>query len=250
LYSFRTLGGANRPDRARAISSASSAASVRFCVTRVPDADDPPAYRQRLRRPLRSILRRHPDGRRPRLLEVRKVMSARHRFPYTLGHEKQGLTRGVGTPSPSRRRTRLGGIFDRGGRRVPRRRSPLGTAMGRRIPAGRRVGPGRPARVGSAAEIDARAGEVHPPMAGRQADRTRLPDRPLDRAEGGPHDPPGVRRRDQPEVHGRLASRARVYPAEAPAGPSPARPGSERRVVGRRLAAHQKKPGGSTPTSS
>src|SRR4051812_17789354 len=168
-------------------------------------------------------------------------MSARRRFVYDFRDERQRLAHGVGTSSPPRRPTRPGGVLGRGGRRVPRRRSPLGAALGRRVSQGGWGGPGRPPSGGPAAEVDPRPGEGDPPLVGRQADRARLPDRSVDRPEGGPLDPPGVRHRDQPEVHHRLASPTRVHPAEAPAGPSPARPGGDRRVVGRRLAAHQKK---------
>ena len=127
---------------------------------------------------------------------VRKVMSARPRSRLHFRDERQRLACGIGTSSPSRRPTRPGGVLGRGGRRVPRRRSPLGAALGRRISRGGWGGPGRPACGGPAAQVDPHPGEDHPPLVGRQADRARLRDRSLDRAEAGPHDPPGVRRRD------------------------------------------------------
>src|SRR6476469_3251734 len=151
------------------------------------------------------------------------------------------FVRRVGTPTATGRAASPRGIPDRGGRRLPRRPSYDGLTLGGRLP--RPGGPrsGGPRRHGSAAQVDQHPGEDHPPVARRQADRARLRDRPVDRAEGGPHDPTGVRRRVEPEVHHRLASPTRFPPAAAPARPSPARTGSNRRVVGLRLAAHQKK---------
>ncbi len=49
------------------------------------------------------------------LLRVRKVMSARIGVPYTLGHERQRVARGTGTPSLIGRPARPGGIQHRGG---------------------------------------------------------------------------------------------------------------------------------------
>src|SRR3954451_7439083 len=116
------------------------------------------------------------------ILEVRKVMSARRWLSYNVGHERRGLACGTGTSSPSCRPTRLGGVLGRGGRRVPRRRSSLGAAMGRRISEGGWGGSGPPPCAGPAAKVAPHPGEVRPPVAGRQADRARLPDRPVDRA--------------------------------------------------------------------
>ncbi len=50
-----------------------------------------------------------------KLLRVRKVMSARIGVPYTLGHERQRVARGTGTPSLIGRPARPGGIQHRGG---------------------------------------------------------------------------------------------------------------------------------------
>src|SRR5512147_2361763 len=158
-----------------------------------------------------------------------------------MSYEIPWFIRRVGTPTASGRAARPRGIPDRGSRRLPRRPSYDRLTLGICLPRPGNPRSGGPPRHGSAAQVDPHPGEDHPPVAGRQADRAWLPDRPVDRAEGRPPDPPGVRRRDQPEVPDRLAPPPRVHPAEAPAGPPRARPGGDRRVVGLRLAARRKK---------
>jgi transposase len=81
-------------------------------------------------------------------------MSARIQVSYTPWDERQGHTGGTGTSPPPGRPTRPGGILGRGGRRLPWRRSPLGAAVGRRIPAGGRRRPTRPARRRATAQAD------------------------------------------------------------------------------------------------
>src|SRR5512142_3334619 len=175
------------------------------------------------------------------LLEVRKVMSARIQVSYTPWDERQGHTSGIGTsPSPGRP-TRPGGILDRGGRRLPRRRPPLGAAVDRGLPARGQRRLARPARRRATMQVDQHPREDHPTVVGRQADGAWVPDRPLDRAAPGPPDPAGVRHRAQSEVPDRLAPPPRLHAAEAAARPAPARPGGDHRLVGVRLAAHQKK---------
>src|SRR5512135_146175 len=162
---------------------------------------------------------------------------------YPMSYEIPWFVRRVGTPTASGRAARPRGIPDRGSRRLPRRPSYDRLTLGVCLPRPGNPRSGGPPRHGPAAQVDAHPGEDHPPVAGRQDDRARLPNRPVDRAEGGPHDPPRVRRREQPEVPDRLAPSPWVHPTEAPAGPTRARPGGDRRVVGLRLAAHQKKLG-------
>src|SRR4051812_34741960 len=168
-------------------------------------------------------------------------MSARPRVSYTTWYERPRHTRGTGISPPLGRPTRPGGILDRGSRRVPRRRSPLGPAVGRRPSRGRGRRPLGPSHLRATAQADVHPGEDHPAVVGRQADRARLRDRSLDRAAPGPHDPPGVRDRTQSEVPHRLAPPPRLYAAETPACPAPARAGGDRRVAADAVAAHQKK---------
>lgn len=164
-----------------------------------------------------------------------------------MSHEIPWFVRRTGTPTPSRRAASPRGASDRGGRRLPRRPSHDRLTLGGRLS---RSGCGRSGGrllAGPTVQVDLQPREGDPPVVGRPADRTWVPDRSLDRAEGGPHDPPGVRRRPQPQVPDRLAPASRLHPAKAPPNPSRTRPGGNRRVASLRLAAHQKKPGGNTP---
>ena len=204
-----------------------------------------------------DLPRRQPDDHRrdlpyneaKTLLEVRKVMSERRRFSYNVADERQGLACGTGTSSPPCRATRLGGVLGGGGRRVLRRRSPLSAALGRRVSTGGWSGSGRPHRLGAATQVDPHPGEGHPPVAGRQADRARIPDRPVDRAEGGPHDPPGVRRRPQPEVLTVWLRRRGFTPQKPRRVPRQRDPEAIAAWLASDWPRIKKKPGGSTPTS-
>ena len=92
-------------------------------------------------------------------------------------------------------------------------------------------GPGGPPRPGPAAQAHPHPGEDHPPVAGRQADRARVPDRAVDRPAAGPHDPTRSSASGSTRSTSPLAAGPRLHPAEAPAGPSRARPGGDRRVA-------------------
>src|SRR3954468_10989165 len=110
-------------------------------------------------------------------------------------YEIPRFIRRVGAPTTTGRAASPPGIPDRGGRRLPRRPPYDRLALDGRLPDRGNSRPGRPPRHGPAAQVDPHPGEGHTPVAGRQADRARLPDRPVDWAEGRPDDPPGVRRR-------------------------------------------------------
>src|SRR5215213_3397289 len=125
------------------------------------------------------------------LLKVRKIMSAPHGIAYSLGHERQTPSGGVGASPPARRPTGPRGVLHGGGRRVPRHRRSLGSAVGRRISARGRATAPLPVLPGAAPQVDPDPGEDHPAVAGRQPDGAWLRHRAVDRPQAGPTRPGG-----------------------------------------------------------
>src|SRR5262249_23504494 len=154
-----------------------------------------------------------------RLLRVRKRMSAPPPIAYTLGHERQTPSSGVGASPPACGPTGPRRILHRGGRRVPRRRPPFGPTLGQRVSARGRAGPPLPLLPGATAQVDVDPGEDRPPVADRQPGRARVRHRVVDRPTAHPTDPRGVRRTTQSEIPQCVAAGAGIHPAEAPARP-------------------------------
>src|SRR6266545_7098035 len=116
-------------------------------------------------------------------------MSAPHPIVYTLGHERQTPTSGVGASPPARCPTGPRRILHPRGCRVPRRRPPIGPTLGQRVPARRRAVPPLPLLPRTAAQVDADPREDRPSVADRQPDRAWLRYRVVDRSTARPTDP-------------------------------------------------------------
>src|SRR5882762_6894204 len=168
-------------------------------------------------------------------------MSAPQKVAYTLGHERQTPTGGVGTPPPPRGTTGPGRVLRRGGRRVPRCRPPFGPSLGRRTSSRGRAGPRDPLLSGAASQVDTDPREDRQAVARRRPEGARVRDRVVDCTAAEPTHPGGVQRPAESEVPQLLAPGSRVHPPEARTCPMRARPGGDRRLAGVRLAAHPKK---------
>ncbi len=189
-------------------------------------------------------------GARPLLLTVRKVMSVRTGFSYTLSYEDPRFTRRARTSAPTRRPTVAGRISGRRGRRVPRRLNSNRLALARLVSCRGFKGADCSSRTGPAPQADQHTREDHPAVVAPQPHGTGIRHRAVERTSVGPNDRTRVRYPVQSALPERLAPRPGVHPPEAPTRSPGARSDEDRGVARHRLAAHQKKHGDKTPRSS